>query len=74
VTEDELKRHLLWELTALRFTEQRFRPLEATSDSDTANRAESTQAAGNSVDQQMEEWLKQQRAATRIVFKQEAFQ
>jgi hypothetical protein len=74
VTEDELKRHLLWELTVLRFTEQRFRPLDAFSDSDRANRADAAQVAGNSVDQQMEEWLKQQRAATRIVFKQEAFQ
>ena len=74
VTEDELKRHLLWELTAVRFTEQRFRPLEAPPDSDRANGADAAQAAGNSVDEQMETWLKQQRAATRIVFKQEAFQ
>jgi hypothetical protein len=75
VTEDELKSHLLWELTAIRFTEQRFRPLEAPSaDSDKANRADAAPPAGNSVDQQMEAWLKQQRAATRIVFKQEAFQ
>jgi hypothetical protein len=74
VTEDELKGHLLWELTTIRFTEQRFRPIEASPDSDKANPPEGVPVAAKTVDEQMEEWLKQQRAATRIVFKQEAFQ
>jgi hypothetical protein len=75
VTEDVLKQHLLWELTVLRFTEQRFRPLVATADNQGANRTESgAQPAEDSVDRQMDAWLKQQRANTRIVFKPEAFQ
>lgn len=76
VTEDALKQHLLWEFTVLRFTDQRFRSLTpATTDDQSANRtANGAQAAADSVDRQMEAWLKQQRATTRIVFKPEAFQ
>jgi hypothetical protein len=76
VAEEALKQHLLWEFAVLSFTEQRFRPLTApTPDSTTANRTENgVQAAADSVDQQMEAWLKETRANTRIVFKQEAFQ
>jgi hypothetical protein len=74
VTEEQLQQHLIWELTALRFTEQRFRPLAAT-DNQTANGAEKgAQPAEDSMDREMDAWLKQQRADTRIVFKQEAFQ
>jgi hypothetical protein len=85
VTEDELKQHLLWEVAVLRFTERRFTPMPA--DTQAADRAQtgaqnsaqsaaqnSAQPAEDSVDRQMETWLKQQRSDTRIVFKQEAFQ
>jgi hypothetical protein len=76
VTEDELKAHLLWEFTVLRFTEQRFRPPgAAATDNQGANRGEiGAPAAEDSVDREMDAWLKQQRAGTRIVFKPEAFQ
>lgn len=75
VTEDELKRHLLWELAVIRFTDQRFRPLVTTTDKQSANRTENgAQPAQDSVDREMEAWLKQQRADTRIVFVPEVFQ
>jgi hypothetical protein len=75
VTEDELKQHLLWEVEVIRFTDQRFRPITAATDSQSANRTENgAQPAEESVDQQMEAWLKQQRADTHIVFVPEAFQ
>jgi hypothetical protein len=75
VTEDDLKRHLVWQLAVIRFTEERFSPLAAATDSQSANRTENgAQPAGDSVDREMEAWLKQQRADTHIVFKPEAFQ
>jgi hypothetical protein len=75
VTEDELKQHLLWEVEVIRFTDQRFKPIAAATDNQSANRTESgAQPAEGSIDQQMEVWLKQQRADTHIVFVPEAFQ
>jgi len=75
VTEDDLKRHLLWQLAVIRFTEERFSPLAAATDNQTANRTQNgAQPAADTVDREMEAWLKQQRADTRIVFKPEAFQ
>lgn len=75
VTEDQLKQHLLWELAVIRFTDQRFSPLAAAADNQGANRTENgAQAAGDSVDREMEAWLKQQRADTRIVFIPGSFQ
>jgi hypothetical protein len=67
VTEEALTQHLLWEVTVIRFTDQRFRPLAAASQP-------GAQSAGDTVDKEMADWLKQQRADTRITFKQEAFQ
>ncbi|MGA7236232.1 MAG: hypothetical protein WBY44_11160 [Bryobacteraceae bacterium] len=75
VTEDALKARLVWEVSLLRFTDQRFKPFADPADAQSANRAEGApQAAPQTVDQQMDAWLTQQRADTRIVFKQEAFQ
>lgn len=75
VTEDDLKQRLLWELAVIRFTDQRFAPLATSTDNQGANRTEDgALPANDSVDREMEAWLKQQRASTRIVFKQEAFQ
>jgi hypothetical protein len=74
VSEADLKQRLLWELTVIRFTDQRFSPLAA-ADGQSPNRTEDgAQPGKDSVDREMEAWLKQQRATTRIVFKQEAFQ
>jgi hypothetical protein len=79
VIEEALKQRLAWEVTLLRFTDQRFKPFAAAPDTASANRADNAQPQGaaqpaaDSVDQEMASWLKQQRAQTRIVFKQEAF-
>ncbi|MCU1237203.1 MAG: hypothetical protein JWP63_5170 [Candidatus Solibacter sp.] len=74
LTEDELKRHLLWQAAALRFTDQRFHmatlaPTQAPNQS--ADRATDGVAA---VQDQMDVWLKQARSVTRIQFKKAAFQ
>ena len=71
ITEEELKNHLRWQLQALRFTEARFQtnlPETPSSDAQGANRTE------NSVDRQLDGWLKEARAQARIQFKKEAFQ
>jgi hypothetical protein len=74
-SEDALKARLVWEVSLLRFTDQRFKTFAEPADAQSANRAEGApQAAPQTVDQLMDAWLKQQRADTRIVFKQEAFQ
>jgi hypothetical protein len=70
IAEEDLRRHLAWQLSAIRFTDLRFSPA-ATDDSQSANRAK---AAANGVDQQLDAWLKETRAATKIQFKQGAFQ
>ena len=70
VTEDQLKEHLSWQLAAIRFTDIRFGGPVSTEQS--ADR--STSAAKNDVDQQMEAWLKETRAATKVQFKPGAFQ
>jgi hypothetical protein len=81
ISEDQLKQHLLWQLTAVRFTDARFRsavpaPASQPPSVQTANRlrAGADAPAGNSVDEQMDEWLKTARSQTRIDFKKEAFQ
>lgn len=65
VTESLFKQHLVWEITLVRFTDQRFAPLADT---------EGGTSDGDSVERGMDAWLKERRAATRIVYKQEAFQ
>jgi hypothetical protein len=75
VTEDAIKQRLVWEVSLLRFTDQRFKTFADPSDAQAANRSASAQpATAETVDQQMDAWLKQQRADIRIVFKQEAFE
>ena len=81
ISEDQLKQHLLWQLTAVRFTDVRFRPVVSAPTSSTPSiqtadrlRAGADAPAGDSVDQQMEAWLKTARSQTRIDFKKEAFQ
>ncbi len=65
ISEQHLLAHLRWELAALRFTDYRFRPIAAAGQG-------AKQPAGT--DQQMEAWLKQARASTRIRYFKEAFQ
>ena len=73
ITEAQLKAHLLWQLTAIRFTDQRFRSQLPEAGSQSADRSTDAESA-NSVDQQMDAWLKETRANTKIAFKPEAFQ
>lgn len=96
LTEDELKQYLLWQLTAIQFTDERFHPTTQTAPESSANReiqppapspkpvapptfpptesADRLVPGANSVDQELDAWLKQARAATRVQFKEEAFQ
>jgi hypothetical protein len=83
VAEEQLKQRLLWQLTAIRFTDLRFRPQQPEANSQSADRATDNAAGATatvataatpSVDQQMDAWLKQARANSKIAFKQEAFQ
>jgi len=78
LTEEDVKRHLLWQVAALRFAEQRFRmasppPPPAQSADRLVDR---TQPASSKEEEQdeMDAWLKQARSGTRIQFKKEAFQ
>jgi hypothetical protein len=75
VKEDELRRHLAWQLAAIRFTDMRFSPAVAgnpDNDAGSANRAANTPVPD--VDRQLDAWLKQTRAATRVKFQPGAFQ
>ena len=73
--EDEVKRHLLWQAAALRFTDQRFHLIiPAPPPSQSADRLSHSETTTDGVKDQMDVWLKQARAGTRIQFKKEAFQ
>ncbi len=74
VTEQELKRHLLWQLAALRFTDARFGTTTGPVEEAANTRERSADASEPAVDQKMEDWLKQARSSTKISFKQEALQ
>jgi hypothetical protein len=74
ITEEHLRRHLAWQLSAIRFTDLRFSPVVPGSpdtDGASANRASERSV---DVDQQLDAWLKQTRTTTRIQFKSGAFQ
>ena len=73
ITEEQLKQRLLWQLTAVRFVDFRFGSGQPEGDAQSADRA-TADAPASSVDQQMEAWLKQARADTKVVFQPEAFQ
>lgn len=82
VTEDQLKEQLQWQLAVVAFTDFRFRSEIAPPSSQSADRAstDNTPAkkdaavpAAESVDQQLDSWLKEAHTAARIVFKEEAF-
>ena len=74
ITEEELKQHLLWQLAALRFTDQRFHSIVPEAPTQSADRSGPEVKSAFDVDKQMEAWLKETRAGTRIQFKQGAFQ
>jgi hypothetical protein len=75
ITEDQLKKHLAWQVAALRFTDLRFGSMPNAPEAQSADGSADRAAPGaNSVDQQMEAWLKQARTNSKIVFKAEAFQ
>jgi len=74
LTEDEVKRHLLWQAAALRFTDQRFRAAVAPPASQSADRSTDADSAKDTVEDEMDVWLKQARTSTRIQFKKGAFQ
>ncbi len=77
VTEDQLKARLLWQLAAIQFTDLRFRPMQPPAASQPASQSADRAAPGaaaQTVDQQMDAWLKQARSNTKIVLKPEAFQ
>ena len=71
ITEEQLKQRLIWQGTALRFTEFRFRSDLPVPNSESADRADET---ANNVDEQMDTWLKEARSRAKITFKKEAFQ
>jgi hypothetical protein len=73
VSEDQLKRRLLWQLTAIRFIDFRFGSQQPGAGPQSADRA-ATNAPASGVDRRMDAWLKQARADTKIAFKPEAFQ
>lgn len=78
ITEDQLKARLLWQVTAIGFTDYRFRTSfqddNTASDGDTSANRSATPAPAGSVDQQLDAWLKQTRNDTKIRFITEAFQ
>lgn len=77
ITAEELKQQLGWQLALLRFTDFRFRnDLAAPTDGNQSrnNSADRLAPAAESVDQRMEDWLKDARQNTKVVLKPEAFQ
>lgn len=74
LTEDEVKLHLLWQVAALRFTDQRFHVTIPAPSSQSADRFSPGLGPTDGVEDQMDNWLKAARAGTRIQFKKEAFQ
>ncbi len=76
IQEETLRRHLGWQLSAIRFTDVRFSPAVAgnSDDGQSANRATDGANRPADIDQRLDAWLKQTRAGTRIQFKPGAFQ
>lgn len=85
ITEEMLKRRLRWQRAAIEFTEVRFQPDapepaalqnaqgEAARSANADNEAVRS-AKPQTVDEEMEAWLRETRASARIRFKEEAFQ
>ncbi len=89
VSEDSLKQRLAWEVIAIAFADERFKPLAAPPDTQSADRdansktaalnehpgdaAAKAKTAAADAEDPMDAWLKQQRANTRITLNPEAF-
>jgi len=75
LTEDEVKRHLLWQAAAIRFTDLRFHMTMVAPATPSADQSQSAdRSVDTAVEDQMEVWLKEARSNTRIQFKKGAFQ
>jgi hypothetical protein len=76
LTADELKQHLLWQVTVLRFTDVRFGAGLAPPSQQSANRAAPGSGApeDSAIEERMDAWLKQARTETRVQLIPEAFQ
>ena len=75
LTEDEVKRHLLWQAAAMHFTDLRFHMTMAAPATPSADQSQSAdRSVDTTVEDQMEVWLKEARSNTRIQFKKGAFQ
>jgi hypothetical protein len=74
VTEEELKRLLLWQAAAMQFTDQRFRMSALAAPAQTGESADRSTDGGAAKEDEMDAWLKQARTATRIQFKKAAFE
>jgi len=75
LTEDEVKRHLLWQAAAMHFTDLRFHMTMAAPATAQADQSQSAdRSVDTTVEDQMEVWLKEVRSNTRIQFKKGAFQ
>lgn len=89
VSEGSLKQHLAWEVTAIAFANERFKPLTVPADTQSADReadaktgalnehphdaAAKARTDATANEDPMDAWLKEQRANTRITFNPEAF-
>jgi hypothetical protein len=78
IAEEQVKRHLLWQLAVIRFTDLRFRaglpPPPVPGSSGEASRSTGNGTLAATVDERLDKWLKETRARTRIVLKEEAFE
>jgi hypothetical protein len=73
VTEDQLREHLSWQLAAIRFTDLRF-GMPASGEQSADRVPPGAPMPKADVDQQMDKWLKETRATTKVQFKPGAFQ
>ena len=73
ITDEQLKARLLWQLTALRFTDQRFHGGQSAPVKGEAARAANPPASAG-IDRQLDAWLQETRKRTRIRFREEAFE
>jgi len=73
VTEEQLKEHLGWQLAAIRFTDLRF-GVPASGEQSADRVPPGAPMPKADVDQEMDKWLKETRATTKVQFKPVAFQ
>ncbi len=76
ITEDQLKRHLLWQYAVVQFTDHRFGGGSQQNPEQAANRVRpgAQPPLESGVEQRLDAWLQDARGNTTIQFKKEAFQ